>query len=205
MKPLLLIGGGGHCRSCIDVIETQGQYKVAGIVDLNEVDMAARLGYPWLGSDEDLPDLLRKYPSALVTVGQVKSPDIRIALFEKLQALGADLPAIVSPLAHVSRHAAVLPGTIVMHGAIINASAKVGANCIINSQALVEHDSVVAAHCHISTGARLNGDVHVETGSFIGSGAVVHHGVRIASRCVVGAGAIVVKNLTEGTIFRGTR
>jgi acetyltransferase-like isoleucine patch superfamily enzyme len=47
--------------------------------------------------------------------------------------------------------------------------------------------------------------VHIDTGSFIGSGAVVHHGVRIASRCVVGAGALVVKNLTEGTIFRGTR
>jgi sugar O-acyltransferase (sialic acid O-acetyltransferase NeuD family) len=201
----LLIGGGGHCRSCIDVIESQGQYTVAGIVDSNETDAAARLGYPWLGRDDDLPDLLKKYPSALVTVGQVKSPDTRIALFEKLQALGADFPIIVSPLAHVSRHAVVLPGTVVMHGAIINASAKVGENCIINSQALVEHDSVVAAHCHISTGARLNGDVHVEMGSFIGSGAIIHHGVRIASRCIVGAGAIVVKNLTEGTIFRGTR
>jgi sugar O-acyltransferase (sialic acid O-acetyltransferase NeuD family) len=205
VKPLLLIGGGGHCRSCIDVIETQGQYRIAGIVDFNEADAAARLGYPRLGSDDDLPDLLKKYPSALVTVGQIKSPDTRISLFERLQALGADFPTIVSPLAHVSRHAVVLPGTVIMHGAIINAGARVGANCIINSQALVEHDSVVAAHCHISTGARLNGDVHVETGSFIGSGAVVLHGVRIANRCVVGAGAIVAKNLTEGTIFRGTR
>lgn len=205
MKPLLLIGGGGHCRSCIDVIEAQGRYTIAGIVDINETDASARLGYSWLGRDDDLPELLKKYPSALVTVGQVKSPDIRIALFEKLEALGADFPTVVSPLAHVSRHAVVLPGTIVMHGATINASAKVGANCIINSQALVEHDSVVAAHCHISTGARLNGDVHIDTGSFIGSGAVVHHGVHIASRCVVGAGAIVMKNLTEGTIFRGTR
>ncbi len=205
MKPLLLIGGGGHCRSCIDVIEAHGQYTVAGIVDLKETDAEDCLGYPWLGSDDDLPDLLKKYPWALISVGQVKSPDTRIALYEKLQALGADFPVIISPRAYVSRHALVLPGTIVMHGAIINAGANVGANCIINSQALVEHDSVVAAHCHISTGAKLNGDVHVDSGSFIGSGAVVHHGVRIASRCVVGAGAIVVKNLPEGTIFRGMR
>lgn len=204
MKTLLLIGGGGHCRSCIDVIEAHGQYTVAGIVDLKETDAEDCLGYPWLGSDDDLPDLLKKYPSALIAVGQVKSPDTRIALYEKLQALGADFPVIISPCAHVSRHALVLPGTIVMHGAIINARAKVGANCIINSQALVEHDSVVAAHCHISTGATLNGGVHVDSGSFIGSGAVVHHGVRIASRCVVGAGAIVMKNLTEGAVFRGT-
>ncbi len=205
MKRLLLIGGGGHCRSCIDVIEAEGRYVVAGIIDSNKTDAAACLGYPWLGSDDDLPTLLKQYPSVLITVGQVKSPDVRIALFERLTALGADFPVIVSPLAHVSNHAVVLPGTIVMHGAIINASARVGENCIINSQALVEHDSTVAAHCHVSTGARLNGDVHVEAGSFIGSGAVVHHGVRIARRCIVGAGAVVAKNLTEGTTFRSAR
>lgn len=205
MSPLLLIGGGGHCRSCIDVIETAGRFEIAGIIDFNETSDAAGLGYPWLGNDDALPALVRQYRSVLITVGQVKSPDIRITLFEKLSALGAEFPVIVSPLAHVSRHARVAPGTIVMHGAIINASASVGENCIINSQALVEHDSTVAAHCHLSTGAKLNGDVHVDAGSFIGSGAVVHHGVRIARRCIVGAGAVVAKNLTEGTTFRGTR
>lgn len=205
MSPLLLIGGGGHCRSCIEVIETTGRFEIAGVVDLNETTDAARLGYPWLGNDDALPALLKQYRSVLITVGQVKSPDIRVALFEKLSALGADFPVIISPLAHVSKHAVVKPGTIVMHGAIINASASVGENCIINSQSLVEHDASVAAHCHLSTGARLNGDVHVDTGSFIGSGAVVHHGVRIARRCIVGAGAVVAKNLTECTTFRGAR
>lgn len=205
MSPLLLIGGGGHCRSCIDVIETTGRFEIAGIVDFNETTDAARLGYPWLGSDDALPALLKECRSVLITVGQVKSPDIRIALFEKLSALGAEFPVIVSPLAHVSRHARVARGTIVMHGAIINASASVGENCIVNSQALVEHDSSVAAHCHLSTGAKLNGDVHVDVGSFIGSGAVVHHGVRIARRCIVGAGAVVVTDLTEGKTFRGAR
>jgi sugar O-acyltransferase (sialic acid O-acetyltransferase NeuD family) len=204
MSPLLLIGGGGHCRSCIDVIEATGRFEIAGIVDFNETSDAARLGYPWLGNDDALPALLSKYRSVLITVGQVKSPDTRIALFEKLSTLGAEFPVIVSPLAHVSRHAVVQPGTIVMHGAIINASASVGENCIINSQALVEHDASVGAHCHLSTGAKLNGDVHVGVGTFIGSGAVVHHGVLIDRRCIVGAGAVVEKNLAEGTTFRGT-
>jgi hypothetical protein len=27
-------GGGGHCRSCIDVIEQQGRFAIAGIIDL---------------------------------------------------------------------------------------------------------------------------------------------------------------------------
>lgn len=205
MIPLLLIGGGGHCRSCIDVIETTGRFQIAGIVDLNETTDADRLGYPWLGGDDALPTLLKQYRSVLITVGQVNSPDIRIALFEKLSALGAEFPVIVSPLAHVSKHAEVQQGTVIMHGAIINATASVGENCIINSQSLIEHDTCVAAHCHVSTGAKLNGDVHVDAGSFIGSGAVVHHGVMIARRCIVGAGAVVSKNLTEGTTFWGTR
>jgi len=33
MKSLLLIGGGGHCRSCIDFIEEEGKYQIAGIVN----------------------------------------------------------------------------------------------------------------------------------------------------------------------------
>lgn len=37
MKPkLILIGGGGHCHSAIDVIEEEGRYQIAGIVDLPE-------------------------------------------------------------------------------------------------------------------------------------------------------------------------
>ena len=30
---LLLIGAGGHCRSCIDVIEQEGRFRIAGVVD----------------------------------------------------------------------------------------------------------------------------------------------------------------------------
>ena len=36
MKKIILIGGGGHCKSCIDVIEQEGKYRIAGIVDMAE-------------------------------------------------------------------------------------------------------------------------------------------------------------------------
>jgi hypothetical protein len=31
MDDIVLIGGGGHCKSVIDVIEQQGEYKIVGI------------------------------------------------------------------------------------------------------------------------------------------------------------------------------
>ena len=33
MNDIILIGGGGHCKSVIDVIEQEGKFKIAGIVD----------------------------------------------------------------------------------------------------------------------------------------------------------------------------
>ena len=33
-ETILLVGGGGHCKSCIDVIEQEGRFRSAGIVDV---------------------------------------------------------------------------------------------------------------------------------------------------------------------------
>jgi sugar O-acyltransferase (sialic acid O-acetyltransferase NeuD family) len=202
MNPLLLLGGGGHCRACIDVIESAGGFQIAGIVQRAPDGVQPVLGYPVLGDDDELESLLRRFPNALVTVGQIKSPGIRIKLFALLRSLDAHLPVIVSPKAHVSRHAQVQDGSIVMHGAIVNAGARVAENCIVNSQALVEHDAIVEAHCHISTGARVNGGALIGSGSFVGSGVILHEGVRVGCNCVIGAGRVVRDDVPANTVLR---
>jgi sugar O-acyltransferase (sialic acid O-acetyltransferase NeuD family) len=198
---LLLLGGGGHCRSCIDVIETENQFQIAGIVQPRAAGAEPVLGYPILGDDDDLPGLLRRFPQALVTVGQIKTSVVRIRLYERLRALGADLPVIVSPNAHVSRHARIEEGTIVMHGAVVNAGAMVGRNCIINNRALIEHDVVIGDHSHVATAATVNGGVWVGAGSFIGSGAVVRQNVRIGTRCLIGMGQRVLADCPDGAVL----
>ena len=202
MIPLLLVGGGGHCRSCIDVIETSRKYKIAGIILSEKCNTRPVFDYPVLGSDDELQNMLLKIPDALVTVGQVKSPDIRIHLFETLKNLNARLPIIIASTAYCSQYAIVGQGSILMHYAQVNAAANVGENCIINSQALVEHDAHIDSNCHISTGARINGGVSIGQGSFIGSGSIVCEGVTIGSRVVIGAGQVVKRNITDGKIIK---
>ncbi|MFB1490727.1 MULTISPECIES: hypothetical protein [unclassified Thiocapsa] len=97
MIPLLLIGGGGHCRSCIDVIEAQGRYAVAGIVQPQHEGNESVLGYPILGADDDLPALLAQHPNALITVGQIKTPDVRIRLFAQLKQLAMFITPTTRP------------------------------------------------------------------------------------------------------------
>jgi sugar O-acyltransferase (sialic acid O-acetyltransferase NeuD family) len=157
MKPkLVLIGGGGHCAACIDVIEQEDKFEIAGIVDKNSVSVML-LGYPFLGGDDDLEDIRSSYDYAFITIGQIKSPLIRIRLFEYAKSLGFVIPSIISPRAYVSRHAFMAEGSIIMHDALVNSRASIGRNCIVNSKALVEHDAVIEDYCHISTAAVVHG------------------------------------------------
>ena len=117
MKPkLILIGGGGHCKSCIDVIERQGKYQIAGIVDTHEKKKQHVLGYEIIACDDELTELSKQYSNFLITVGQIRNPGVRISLFNRLKKENVCFPTIVSPRAYISLHARIGEGTIVMRG-----------------------------------------------------------------------------------------
>ncbi len=202
---IVLLGAGGHALACIDVIEASGRYRIEGLLGAAGEKGEQHLGYPVLGSDDELARLAKPTTNALVCVGQIKSPDLRMRLFARLRELSFGLPTIIAPTAWVSPHARIGAGSIVMHGAIVNAGADVGENCIVNTRALVEHGARVGDHCHIATGALLNGDVEVGEGSFIGSGSLVKEGVRIGRRCIVGLGATVFSALPDDAVLRQAR
>ena len=202
MDEIILIGAGGHTRACIDVIELSGKFKVAGLIEKNEEDIKENLGYPIIGTDEDLQILRQKYSKVLITVGQIKSAEIRVKLFQLLREMDYRLPVIISPLAYVSKHAQIGDGTIVMHNAIINANTRVGNNCIINNKTLIEHDAVIGDHCHISTGAILNGEVTVGNESFVGSGVVTKQGILIGNNCVIGAGVVLKRDIEPNQVIK---
>ncbi len=200
---IILIGGGGHCKSCIEVIESTHQYEIAGIIDTAEKVGERILGYPIIGSDEDLEEIRKNHDIALVTVGQIKSAAIRIKLFEKIKALNFELPAIIASTAHVSKHASIGAGTIIMHQAMINADVTIGNNCIINTKVLIEHDTHVGNHSHVSTASILNGNVSVGNECFIGSNSTFVNGIATVDNVFVGINSVVNKNLKDAGIYIG--
>jgi sugar O-acyltransferase (sialic acid O-acetyltransferase NeuD family) len=191
IKKILLIGAGGHCKACMDVIEQIGEWQIAGVIDRADSEVKDVLGYPIIGCDDDLAELRKQYDYAFVTVGQIRSAQLKIKLFNQLKELDFKQPGLVSPLAYVSKHAKIGEGTIVMHHALINAAAQVGNNCIINSKALIEHDAIIEDHCHISTGATINGGVVVGEQSFIGSHATTKQAISIPPQSFIKAGSLV--------------
>lgn len=201
--PLLLIGGGGHCASVIDVIEATEDYEIVGIVEAPGSDDKSLLGYSVIGTDDHLSKLLKSTPNCVITVGQIEHAIVRESLFAKVKKLGGKLPTIISPLARVARSAKLGEGVVVMHHAIVNHFARIGDNTIVNHQALIEHGSVIGKNCHISTNATVNGDTQVGEGCFVGSGAVLIQGVTVAKNSLIGAGAVVTHHLSKPGVYVG--
>jgi len=192
MKSIILIGGGGHCKSVIDIIEQEGRFEIAGIVDKPELLGSNVLGYSVIGNDSDLDSLAKRHQYALIAVGQIKSPLLRIKLFDSAVKAGFTLPSVISPNAYVSKHSFIGSGVVVMHNAVVNASVSIGDNCIINSKALIEHDCLISEHCHISTNATINGGVKIESGCFVGSGATIKELITISKNSFIKAGSLVL-------------
>ena len=178
MKKIILIGAGGHCKSCIDVIEQSAEYEIIGILDPHK--HGSLLGYRIINRDNEyIKELVKKDYYFLISIGQIKTVKTRVKIYNLLKDYGAKIATIISPLAYVSKWATVKEGTIVMHHALINADATIQENCIINSKALIEHDAIIHKHTHISTGAIINGGVEVSQESFFGSAAVSKEYIKV--------------------------
>ena len=196
---LLLVGAGGHTKSCIDVIEQEGKFNIVGLTGLPSELGTKVLDYDVIGTDADLPNLRTFAKFALVTVGQIGVSKLRSELYSQLLSLDFSCPSVISPHAYISPHARIGSGTFVMHFAVINAGARVGENCIVNSRALIEHDVTVDDHCHISTGAILNGGSSVGSGSFVGSGSIVRESIKIGRNSLLGMGSTAFSDLPENS------
>jgi sugar O-acyltransferase (sialic acid O-acetyltransferase NeuD family) len=190
-EKILLIGGGGHCKSVIDVIEQTGLFEITGIIDVQNKVGENLLGYPIVGTDNEVSLFKNEVNAIHITLGKTSLSDKRAKLFNELKNTGLKFPVIQSPFAYVSKHAKIGEGTVIMHHAIVNAGAIVGNNCILNSKSLVEHDAVIGDNCHIATGAIINGGVIVGEGSFIGSGSVSKQGSIIPAGTFIKANSII--------------
>lgn len=178
-EKIVLIGGGGHCHSVIDVIEQENKYEIIGIIDKKELIGKKVLNYEIIASDDDLNEIFRTCKNAIITVGQIQSSNLRTKIFNNLKNIGFNLPIIISPIAYVSKYSNIGEGTVVHHNALVNANVKIGKNCIINTKALIEHDSIIEDYCHISTASVINGGVTVKEGNFFGSNATSKQSIEI--------------------------
>lgn len=201
LRSLILVGGGGHCKSVIDCAESAG-YSIKGILDLPQYLGNNVLGYSVIGTDDDIPQYVEEC-DFIVTMGFIKDPTRRILLHEMIEKAGGKLAIVIASTAHVSAHATIEAGTVIMHQTSVNACAHIGKGCIINTFANIEHDAIVGDYCHISTGAIVNGECKVGAATFLGSQSVMVNGTSITDGCLIAAGSLVRKDIVKKGVYAG--
>ncbi len=201
---VVLLGGGGHARECVEIIEQAGILNIFGIVDTKSPAGARIAGHPVLGGNAELENLrLAGLRNLVLAYGISGSHAARGEHFRRLLRLGHEFPPIVHPKAAVNREAKLGRGAQVMAGALVGSRAEIGDAGIVHSNAVVSHDCVLGENVHVAPGALLAGGVAVGADTVVGMGASVYMRVRIGSGVLIYNGARVFADVPDGTVVRG--
>lgn len=201
-EKLLLFGAGGHAKVVIDIIERQGTYEIAAVLD-DDAKLKGRrfFGYTVQGTRANLKDLRSAgLRLAIIAIGDNAR---RTAIAATLARQGWHFATAIHPGASIARGAQIAPGCTIMAGCAVNADARLGAHTILNTGATVDHDCRIGRGVHIAPGCHLCGGVRVGQNSLLGAGTVVTPGVAIGSKVIVGAGSTVVRDVADGAKVSG--
>lgn len=203
MRPLVIIGTGGHGREALDIVDAVNRvdptYDFLGFLDdrdANDAFLACR-GAVRLGSPAQLQRLEAEY---VVGIGST-------AARRRLDALGRELgrtaAVLVHPAATVGSDVSIGPGVLLAAGARVTTHVTLGRHVHLNLNASISHDCAVGDYVTLSPGCAVSGNVVLEEGSYLGTGAVALPGVRVGAGTYVGAGAVVVDDLPAGVTAVG--
>ncbi|MEH2948237.1 acetyltransferase [Sporofaciens sp. JLR.KK001] len=211
---LILVGGGGHCKSILDTLIRINLYDNICILDPEVHPGTKLLDYATvIGGDELLVSLYEEGErQAFIAVGSIKSSLVRSKLYDSIVDIGFSSPNIIDPSAVISSSASLGleqdeehkgAGIFVGKGVIVNADASIERCAIINTSAVIEHECQVGAFTHISVNVTLCGQVTVGDHSFIGAGSTVIQGIEIGSNVTIGAGSLILRDVKDGEKVTG--
>lgn len=201
---LVLVGGGGHCKSVLDTVLSLHKYDEIVITDGAAKAGDTILGIPVVGDDSYLPELFDKgFTDAFITVGSVGNTFVRRKIYANLKKIGFNIPNIIDKTAVVSESAVLGEGNFVGKNAVISVLARVGNNCIINTAAVVDHECKVGDFVRVSAVGVLCGGVTVGDDTHIGAGTTVRHQITIGKNSLIGIGSTVVKDIPDGVVAYG--
>jgi sugar O-acyltransferase (sialic acid O-acetyltransferase NeuD family) len=202
---MILWGGTGQAKVLNPIIEHFGSRVVAVFNDFPDAKPPL-LGVPlFIGAGAFKRWIRGKDPSKLGFAIAIGNPHgrVRLKLHDFLVQAGLTPVTVVHPTAWVAPNAVLGEGVQVMAGAIIQAEARIGRQCIINTNASVDHEDVLEEGSEIAPGATLCGSVKIGVNAWICAGAVVKPFVTVGADAVVGAGAVVIRDVPAGVTVAG--
>jgi sugar O-acyltransferase (sialic acid O-acetyltransferase NeuD family) len=198
LRPLAIIGAGGHAVSVANVALSAG-FTISHFIDKNKQGLYL-FGHRIIGHLNEL-DNAENFSFAIA----VGDNAVRERIYKDLVLAMPNLH--FPPLVHssvISFVAEIGEGTVVMPKAIIGPNSKVGKFCLINTQASLDHDCVMFDFSSLAPAAVTGGTVTIGLRSAVSIGAIIKQGLIIGDDCVVGANSYLNKDLPNNQVAYGT-
>jgi sugar O-acyltransferase (sialic acid O-acetyltransferase NeuD family) len=193
-KPVILLGGGGHAKVCIDVLNKQSR-KIIGFVSPDE-NSETVLGVAHLGDDDLVLNYSPDDVELVNAIGFLPKSSVRQVCYERFKQKAYTFVTLVHSSAIIAEEVILKEGAQVMAGTVIQPGVIVGENSIINTRVSVDHDCNLGSNCHIAPGSVLCGNVVLGEGVFVGSGAVIIQNIHVPADSIIAAGETVRKNVS---------
>ncbi|WP_239615837.1 acetyltransferase [Cohnella mopanensis] len=202
MKPLIIMGGGGHAKVITESLSLMGLEE--SIIGFTALDGSVELfNLSYIGDDSVILEYNKEDICLINAIGSTGRNNIRKKLFEEFHERGFTFANVTHPTAILSKYVDIGESVQIMAGAIIQPGTRIGDNVIVNSGSRIDHDCIIGNHVHVSPGAILCGGVVVEDDVHIGAGATVIQGITLGKGSIVGAGAVVIKDVLPHTTVVG--
>jgi sugar O-acyltransferase (sialic acid O-acetyltransferase NeuD family) len=202
---IVVIGASGHAKVVIDVIEKEGRYQIAGLIDSLKPAGEKVCGYEILGAEDKL--------AALVASGDIQGGLIAIGdnwkrylVSEKVKSMmpGFNFISSLHPSVQIGSGVSIGDGSVLMAGAIVNSDSRIGRFCILNTKSSLDHDGVMEDFSSLAPNATTGGKVTIGGFSAVSLGASIIQGVRIGEHSVLGAGSLAVDDIPHHSVAYGT-
>lgn len=203
-EKIIIIGAGGHAKVVIDIIELQSNYEIIGIIAQEDEKKKELFGYKIYKGDKYLLTFYNKgIKNIAIGIGGYKSNSLRKKIFNKVQKIGFNIPALIHPKAIVSSTAKIDDGSVIFAGVILNPEVQIRKNSIIATGSSIDHETIIEDHVLVSAGVTVGACTLIKEEVLVALGAKIISGVEIGSKALIASGAVVVNNINPETIVFG--
>ncbi|MEY3824585.1 MAG: hypothetical protein RLZZ13_512, partial [Pseudomonadota bacterium] len=200
---VLILGGQGGAKMCIDAIRSKGEFGIIGIIDseLRVGDLVSNV--PVIGGENLLIPLFKKGVNKIVaSFSSLKNLSKREEKINKLKQIGYKFPNIFHAQSIIETSSSLGEGNIILASSIIGSCCQIGSFNYINTGAIICHDAIIANNNHFAPNSVIAGRVIVGNNNLIGINVSTFYDITIGSNIIINNGVSVNNNVSDFTILK---
>lgn len=200
LKPLVIIGGGGHAAGLAEILLIQKREVVAIVSPELSEGFLVLPKLTYLRNDDDVFSFDKTEVELINGIGSMPKTNLREKIHTRFKKAGYTFSQVIASTAHISPYAYLAEGVQVLNNAVVCIGTFIGESTIINTASSIDHDCEIAKHCHIAPGVVMSGNVKIEERVHIATGASIINNVSIGANSIIGVGASITKSIPTNSI-----